>query len=59
VALSHDTLRVLYQLGLREEPAPLLEPWGEDGHLFKLTDAAGEPWPNRGSTWIPIPASPT
>jgi 2-polyprenyl-6-methoxyphenol hydroxylase-like FAD-dependent oxidoreductase len=42
VALSHDTLRVLYQLGLREELAPLLEPWGQDGHLFKLTDASGE-----------------
>ncbi|MFJ2831422.1 bifunctional 3-(3-hydroxy-phenyl)propionate/3-hydroxycinnamic acid hydroxylase [Streptomyces sp. NPDC087263] len=42
VALSHDTLRILYQLGLREELAPLLEPWGQDGHTFKLTDASGE-----------------
>jgi len=42
VALNHDTLRVLYQLGLREELAPMLEPWGQDGHVFKLTDAAGE-----------------
>ena len=42
VALSHDNLRVLYQLGLREELAPLLEPWGQDGHVFKLTDASGQ-----------------
>src|SRR6202035_2450281 len=42
VALSHDVLRVLYQLGLREELDPLLEPWGQDGHVFKLTDASGE-----------------
>jgi 2-polyprenyl-6-methoxyphenol hydroxylase-like FAD-dependent oxidoreductase len=42
VALSHDTLRVLHQLGLREALAPLLEPWGQDGHIFKITDAAGD-----------------
>jgi 2-polyprenyl-6-methoxyphenol hydroxylase-like FAD-dependent oxidoreductase len=42
VALSHDNLRVLHQLGLREELAPLLEPWGEEGHVFKLTDASGQ-----------------
>jgi 2-polyprenyl-6-methoxyphenol hydroxylase-like FAD-dependent oxidoreductase len=42
VVLSHDTLRVLYQIGLREDLAPMLEPWGQDGHVFKLTDAAGE-----------------
>jgi 2-polyprenyl-6-methoxyphenol hydroxylase-like FAD-dependent oxidoreductase len=42
VVLSHDNLRVLYQLGLREELAPLLEPWGQEGHVFKVTDASGE-----------------
>jgi 2-polyprenyl-6-methoxyphenol hydroxylase-like FAD-dependent oxidoreductase len=42
VALNHDTLRVLHQLGLREDLAPMLEPWGQKGQLFKVTDAAGE-----------------
>ncbi|HWG25313.1 bifunctional 3-(3-hydroxy-phenyl)propionate/3-hydroxycinnamic acid hydroxylase [Actinospica sp.] len=42
VALSHDNLRVLYQLGLREELDPLLEPWGQEGHVFKVTDASGQ-----------------
>jgi flavoprotein hydroxylase len=42
VVLSHDTLRVLLQLGLGEDLAPLLEPWGQDGQLFNLTDASGQ-----------------
>jgi flavoprotein hydroxylase len=41
VALSHDTQRVLRQLGLGEELAGMLEPWGQDGHRFVLQDASG------------------
>jgi 2-polyprenyl-6-methoxyphenol hydroxylase-like FAD-dependent oxidoreductase len=41
VALSHDTQRVLRQLGLGEELAGVLEPWGQDGHRFVLQDASG------------------
>jgi len=42
VAISHDVLRVVRQLGLGEELAPLLEPWGQDGQRFTLQDASGQ-----------------
>src|SRR6266851_213867 len=42
VAMSHDVLRVLRQLGLGQELDGLLEPWGQDGQRFRLEDAAGE-----------------
>jgi 2-polyprenyl-6-methoxyphenol hydroxylase-like FAD-dependent oxidoreductase len=42
VAISHEVLRVLRQLGLGEELAPLLEAWGQDGQRFTLQDAAGQ-----------------
>ncbi len=41
VAISHDVLRVLRQLGLGDELAGLLEPWGQDGHRFSFEDASG------------------
>jgi 2-polyprenyl-6-methoxyphenol hydroxylase-like FAD-dependent oxidoreductase len=41
VAMSHDVLRVLRQLGLGEELEGILEPWGQDGHRFRLEDASG------------------
>jgi 2-polyprenyl-6-methoxyphenol hydroxylase-like FAD-dependent oxidoreductase len=41
VALSHDVQRVLRQLGLAEELAGMIEPWGLDGHRFVLQDACG------------------
>jgi 2-polyprenyl-6-methoxyphenol hydroxylase-like FAD-dependent oxidoreductase len=41
VALSHDSQRVLRQLGLGEELAGMLEPWGQDGQHFILQDASG------------------
>jgi 2-polyprenyl-6-methoxyphenol hydroxylase-like FAD-dependent oxidoreductase len=41
VAMSHDVQRVLRQLGLTEELAAMLEPWGQDGHRFILQDASG------------------
>jgi 2-polyprenyl-6-methoxyphenol hydroxylase-like FAD-dependent oxidoreductase len=42
VALSHDSQRVLRQLGLGGELAGMLEPWGQDGHRFILEDASGQ-----------------
>jgi 2-polyprenyl-6-methoxyphenol hydroxylase-like FAD-dependent oxidoreductase len=42
VALSHDTQRVLRQLGLGEELAGMLEPWGQDGQRFVLQDGSGQ-----------------
>jgi 2-polyprenyl-6-methoxyphenol hydroxylase-like FAD-dependent oxidoreductase len=42
VAIAHDTLRVLRQLGLGEELLMMLEPWGLDGHLFSFQDASGQ-----------------
>lgn len=42
VAIAHDTLRVLHQLGLGEELSPLLEPWGQDGQRFSFADSSGE-----------------
>jgi 2-polyprenyl-6-methoxyphenol hydroxylase-like FAD-dependent oxidoreductase len=41
VAMSHDVQRVLRQLGLGEELAGMIEPWGLDGHRFVLQDAWG------------------
>jgi 2-polyprenyl-6-methoxyphenol hydroxylase-like FAD-dependent oxidoreductase len=42
VAIAHDVLRVLRQLGLGDELAGLLEPWGQDGHRFSVEDASGQ-----------------
>jgi 2-polyprenyl-6-methoxyphenol hydroxylase-like FAD-dependent oxidoreductase len=41
VAMSHDVQRVLRQLGLGEQLAGMLEPWGQDGQRFILQDASG------------------
>src|SRR3981189_2007389 len=50
VALSHDTHRVLRQLGLGEELAGMIEPWGLDGHRFVVQDASGRPLAESGVT---------
>jgi 2-polyprenyl-6-methoxyphenol hydroxylase-like FAD-dependent oxidoreductase len=42
VAIAHDVLRVLRQLGLGDELSPLLEPWGQDGQRFGFADSSGE-----------------
>jgi 2-polyprenyl-6-methoxyphenol hydroxylase-like FAD-dependent oxidoreductase len=42
VALAHDVLRVLRQLGLGDELSPMLEPWGQDGHRFSFQDDSGQ-----------------
>src|SRR6266481_5022101 len=42
VAIAHDNLRVLRQLGLGDELSGLLEPWGGDGHRFSVEDASGQ-----------------
>jgi 2-polyprenyl-6-methoxyphenol hydroxylase-like FAD-dependent oxidoreductase len=42
VAIAHDVLRVLHQLGLGDELAPKLEPWGRDGQRFSFADSSGE-----------------
>jgi 2-polyprenyl-6-methoxyphenol hydroxylase-like FAD-dependent oxidoreductase len=41
VAISHDVLRVLQHLRLGDRLLGLLEPWGQDGHRFRLEDASG------------------
>src|SRR6266851_6536277 len=50
VAMSHDVLRVLRQLGLGDELAPMLEPWGQDGQRFILQDGAGRTLTETGFT---------
>src|SRR6266851_5525203 len=50
VAMSHDVLRVLRQLGLGDELAPMLEPWGHDGQRFILQDGAGRTLMETGFT---------
>src|SRR5713101_5516987 len=50
VAMSHDVLRVLRQLGLGDELAPMLEPWGHDGQRFILQDGAGRTLTETGFT---------
>jgi 2-polyprenyl-6-methoxyphenol hydroxylase-like FAD-dependent oxidoreductase len=50
VAMSHDVQRVLRQLGLAEELAAMLEPWGQDGHRFVLQDASGRTLAESGVT---------
>src|SRR6266851_5611090 len=50
VAMSHDVLRVLRQLGLAEELAAMIEPWGQDGQRFILTDGAGQTLTESGFT---------
>jgi 2-polyprenyl-6-methoxyphenol hydroxylase-like FAD-dependent oxidoreductase len=42
VAIAHDVLRVLRQLGLGEELSGMLEPWGQDGHAFSFADESGQ-----------------
>jgi len=42
VAIAHDALRVLRQLGLGEELSGMLEPWGQDGHTFSFADESGQ-----------------
>src|SRR6266849_2887404 len=42
VALAHDVMRVLRQLGMGDELSGLLEPWGQDGRRFSVEDASGQ-----------------
>jgi 2-polyprenyl-6-methoxyphenol hydroxylase-like FAD-dependent oxidoreductase len=42
VAMSHDVQRVLRQLGLGEELAPMLETWGRDGQRISFEDSSGQ-----------------
>jgi 2-polyprenyl-6-methoxyphenol hydroxylase-like FAD-dependent oxidoreductase len=48
VAIAHDVLRVLRQLGLGEELSGMLEPWGQDGHTFSFADESGHPLAEAG-----------
>jgi 2-polyprenyl-6-methoxyphenol hydroxylase-like FAD-dependent oxidoreductase len=41
VLMSHDVLRVLWQLDLGDELTPMLQSWGQEGQLFCLEDGAG------------------
>jgi 2-polyprenyl-6-methoxyphenol hydroxylase-like FAD-dependent oxidoreductase len=50
VAMSHDVQRVLRQLGLGEELAEMIEPWGLDGHRFVVQDASGRTLAESGVT---------
>ena len=42
VAIAHDVLRVLRQLGMGDELSGLLEPWGQEGRRFSVEDASGQ-----------------
>jgi len=42
VAINHDVLRVLRQLGLGEELSVMLEPFGQDGNRMSFQDESGE-----------------
>src|SRR5258708_13589610 len=50
VAMSHDVQRVLRQLGVGEELAGMIEPWGLDGHRFVVQDASGRTLAESGAT---------
>src|SRR5713226_5060603 len=50
VALSHEVLRVLRQLGFGDELTQILEPWGQDGQRFILQDGAGRTLTELGFT---------